>query len=153
MFNGKNSKLGSDTILKDLFLILCVSALIGMLVGLPIVIVETLRGSGSIVSGIVRSGLTAVAIGICASVAFIVLFRTIALNPVYSFVSVFVIILAGTVGGALLNGVSSFAMILLMCCVAEMLGLLFCLYMFKTTSSLNRKLLIKQQQIKTRTQL
>ena len=149
VFNVKNKNETSGRILKEIILILCVSAFIGMLVGLPIVVVETIHGNGSIITGIVRSGLTAVVIGICASSAFVILFRTIALKPVYSFVTVFIIILAGTVGGALVNGVYSLAMILLMSCAAEVLGLLFCLYMFRSTTDLNRKLLRKQREIQT----
>ncbi|MBN2434463.1 MAG: hypothetical protein JXK07_04265 [Spirochaetes bacterium] len=143
MYKKNSSKRTAIMVLKDFLVILPVSAIIGFAVGTPV----TIYLKDPLLTGIVRSVLTALVIGFFATLAFAWLFRTIRKTPLVAFAAEFIIIAAGSYIGASINGINSLFTYLFIIFFAELFGIGFGLYMYKKTVRLNSLLKHKQQKL------
>lgn len=131
-----------------MLLMLAGSACIGMVVALPVLVHDVIHAGGVLWAGLVRSALIAMLIGLFATISFVVLFRTLAKRPVSGFVSVFLVIFAGTAAALFLNRITSLSLVLFTMGAAEAFGMGFCVLMFNKTRTLNRSLVRKQSELR-----
>ncbi|MDA3900337.1 MAG: hypothetical protein PF637_07435 [Spirochaetes bacterium] len=143
MYKNSTRKKTLLLFIKELMIILPVSALIGSAVGIPVI----LYLGDSLLEGVMRSILSAIIIGFFATLSFAWMFKTIRTNSIYAFAILFGIIAFGSALGAAINGIKSPVIFLFIITFAEILGILFALYMHKKSVELNRQLNKKQDML------
>lgn len=118
---------------KEILLIVIVSAIIGAIVALPIILLT----EESIGTPIIRAALAGVVIGLLARYTATYLFYNINNHPFYTFVSIFIVILTGTAGFAVLFNTKNLIFIIWMVVLAEIAGMTASFIIYRYISKLN----------------
>lgn len=118
---------------KEILLIVIVSAIIGTIVAFPIILLT----EEAILAPMVRAAFAGIVIGLAARYTATYLFYNINNHPVYAFVSIFIIILTGTTGAAVLLNTKNIIFIIWMVILAEIAGMTASFILFRYISKLN----------------
>ncbi len=118
---------------KEILIIVIVSALIGAIVAFPIILLT----EETIMAPVLRAALAGVAIGLTARYTATYLFYNVNNHPVYTFVSIFIIILTGTIGAAVLYNTKAILFIIWMVALAEIAGMTASFILYRYILKLN----------------
>ena len=133
------SELGSSVAIA------CISGCIGGLVAMPFI----LFNHSPFLPNALKAGAMGFIIGVASRAVFAMIFRIIHSNPSWAFASVFLVIGAGTVGGSLFWGLFVPLQLLLITCIAEIIGLGFCMLLYRYSNALNEGLRHTQESIES----
>jgi hypothetical protein len=113
------------------------SALIGALVGLPVIII--IHHNIDIFS-LIESSIAGMTIGLISRIMFITVYKNMQKNPLISFFLVGIIIFIGTFIFSYAFGVRNFLYIFLMIFFAELIGIAMTFFYFQYLKKINNKL-------------
>jgi len=131
--------------LDEILLVALVSAAVGIIVALPFILLT----EKAILAPIVKAAAAGMAIGLIARHITIYIFLNINQHPVYTFAAIFIIILIGTGGAAILFNTQNKAFIAGMVILAEIIGMSVSLVLHRYISKLNDQLEKTQEKFMT----
>jgi hypothetical protein len=121
----------------DWILTIIISAIVGALVGLPVIIILANHVD---TASLIKSGIAGLTIGILSRSMFLSVYKNIRKKPALSFFIVFTIIFIGTFSFSYLFGIRNIYYIILMVTFAELIGLAITFFYFRYLIKLNKKL-------------
>jgi hypothetical protein len=113
-----------------------ISTFTGALVAFPVLVL----GNWDIFPNLLKSGCVGAIIGISVRIAFSFFYRNLSQSRILPFCIVFIIIAAGTCGGAYILGLRDVLYYVIMTTLAEMTGMLMAISGYNTYIKLNKKL-------------
>lgn len=117
----------------EILLVAIVSAAVGIIVALPFILLT----EETILPPMIRAAAAGMAIGLIARHITIYIFLNINHHPVFTFAAIFMIILIGTVGAAILFNTQKKASIAGMVILAEIIGMTVAIVLYRYISKLN----------------
>ena len=119
--------------LGEISLIVFVSAVVGTIVALPVILLT----EEAIFVPMIKAALAGITIGLIARYTTNYIFYNINNHPVYTFASIFIIILIGTTGAAILFDTQNVLFITWMVIFAEIIGMSVSVILYRYISRLN----------------
>lgn len=119
--------------LREISLVILVSAIVGAIVAFPFILLT----EEVIIVPIIRAALAGITIGLIARYTSTYVFFNINNHPVYTFTSIFIIILIGTTGAAILFNTQNVVFIAWMVVLAEIIGISVSIVFYRYISKLN----------------